>query len=196
MTNKVPDFKDSNGSWVYRFQDGEVRYFTNAGMLYHGMRQRCNVNGSKQKASPLYSGCTTDFVDFQDFANWCQAQVGYNEGYQLDKDLLVRGNKRYGKDTLVFIPQEINKLFTKRTRFRGDLPIGVTAEKGGNTYKASFTRGGKKVNLGNFKTSLEAFEVYKSAKEAYIKQQAEKWRDKIDPRAYNALMNYTVEITD
>lgn len=196
MTNKVPDFKDSNGKWVYRFQDGVERYFTQAGMLYHGLLQRCNANGTKQIVSPMYVGCTNSFADFQDFAGWCQVQIGYNDGYQLDKDLLVRGNKVYGNDTLVFIPQELNKLLTKRTRFRGDLPIGVTAEKGGNTFKSSFTRGGKKVNLGNFKTPQEAFKVYKEAKETYIKQQAEKWKDKIDPRAYKALMEYQVEITD
>ena len=29
-----------------------------------------------------------------------------------------------------------------------------------------------------------------------IKQVAEKWKDKIDPRVYEALLNYKVEITD
>ena len=38
--------------------------------------------------------------------------------------------------------------------------------------------------------------IYKQAKEAFIKEQAEKWESQIDPRAYEALMKYTVEITD
>ena len=42
----------------------------------------------------------------------------------------------------------------------------------------------------------DAFSAYKKAKEAYIKEVATKWKDKIDPRAYEALMNYQVEITD
>ena len=50
--------------------------------------------------------------------------------------------------------------------------------------------------LGSFKTELEAFNAYKTAKEIYIKEQANKWKDKIDDRAYEALMNYQVEITD
>ena len=33
-------------------------------------------------------------------------------------------------------------------------------------------------------------------KEEHIKNMAEKWKDRIDERAYNALMNYEVEITD
>ena len=55
---------------------------------------------------------------------------------------------------------------------------------------------GKQEHLGSFKTELEAFNAYKQAKEAFIKEQANKWKSEIDPRAYEALMNYTVEITD
>ena len=50
--------------------------------------------------------------------------------------------------------------------------------------------------LGTLDTELEAFHAYKHAKEAYVKELAEKWKDQIDPRAYNALMKYEVEITD
>ena len=50
--------------------------------------------------------------------------------------------------------------------------------------------------LGYFNTELEAFNAYKTAKEIYIKELANKWEGKIDDRAYEALMNYTVEITD
>ena len=50
--------------------------------------------------------------------------------------------------------------------------------------------------IGSFKTEIEAFNAYKEAKEAFVKEQANKWRDEIDERAYNALMNYKVEITD
>ena len=34
------------------------------------------------------------------------------------------------------------------------------------------------------------------AKEAYIKEVATKWKDKIDPRAYEALMNWEICIGD
>ena len=50
--------------------------------------------------------------------------------------------------------------------------------------------------LGCFKTELEAFKAYKQAKEYFIKEQANKWKSQIDERAYEALMNYQVEITD
>ena len=44
--------------------------------------------------------------------------------------------------------------------------------------------------------NIEAFNAYKTAKEIYIKELANKWEGKIDIRAYEALMNYAVEITD
>ena len=50
--------------------------------------------------------------------------------------------------------------------------------------------------MGYFKTELEAYNAYKTAKEAFIKEQANKWKSQIDPRAYEALMDYEVEITD
>ena len=55
---------------------------------------------------------------------------------------------------------------------------------------------GKRENLGFFKTEIEAFNAYKKAKESFVKEQAEKWKSKIDIRAYNALMNYEVSIDD
>ena len=55
---------------------------------------------------------------------------------------------------------------------------------------------GRREHLGHFKTEPEAFNAYKTAKESFVKEQANKWKGKIDPRAYNALMNYQVEITD
>ena len=52
------------------------------------------------------------------------------------------------------------------------------------------------IHLGLFKTEIEAFNAYKTAKENYLKELAEKWKSKIDERAYNALMNYEVSIND
>ena len=39
-------------------------------------------------------------------------------------------------------------------------------------------------------------QAYKQPKEDYIKEVANKWKDQIDPRVYDALMKYEVEITD
>lgn len=56
--------------------------------------------------------------------------------------------------------------------------------------------GSEREYLGSFQNPNEAFEAYKKAKEAHIKVLANKYKDQIDPRAYDALMRYEVKITD
>lgn len=63
-------------------------------------------------------------------------------------------------------------------------------------YRARIQRGDKWESLGTYDTPEEAFYAYKPVKEAHIKSLAEKWKDKIDPRVYESLMNWTIEITD
>jgi hypothetical protein len=47
-----------------------------------------------------------------------------------------------------------------------------------------------------YDTPEEAFHAYKTAKEAYIKQVADEYKDKIPKKLYDALYAYTIEITD
>ena len=91
----------------------------------------------------------------------------------------------------------INKLLVKSDKKRGKHLIGVYWCKKGKAFKAQVSKNkGKSEYLGSFKTEIEAFNAYKDAKESFVKEQANKWKGKIDERAYEALMNYTVEITD
>ena len=129
---------------------------------------------------------------------WYHNQIGFgNDSWQLDKDLLVKCNKIYNEESCVFIPSEINAILTKSTASRGDYLIGVCWSKTHKAFKARVRKNkGKQEFLGYFKTELEAFNAYKTAKGTFVKEQAEKWKGKIDERAYDALMKYTVEITD
>ena len=98
---------------------------------------------------------------------------------------------------LIFIPNEINLLLIKREASRGKHLIGVYWHNASRAFKAQVSKSaGKQEHLGYFKTEIEAFKAYKQAKESFIKEQANKFKSQIDPRAYNALMNYQVEVTD
>ena len=86
---------------------------------------------------------------------------------------------------------------TKRTALRGKYLIGVCWHKTNKAFISRVNKNkGKQEHLGYFKTEIEAFNAYKTAKESFVKEQANNWKSQIDIRAYNALMNYTVEITD
>ena len=167
--------------------------------LWCHMLERC-YSDTYQKKKPTYEGCevSDNFKSFEYFYEWCHEQIGFsNEGWHLDKDLLVKGNKVYNEYSCVFLPVEINSLLVKRESSRGKHPIGVYWCKKGKAFKAQISKNkGKQKHLGLFKTEIEAFNAYKQAKEAFIKEQANKWKSEIDPRAYEALMKYTVEITD
>jgi hypothetical protein len=118
----------------------------------------------------------------------------------LDKDILFKGNKIYSPETCCFVPNEINVLLCKNDSKRGKMPIGVYERKMVNGYKyVAYVNNTKKhFHLGTFDTPKEAFQAYKSAKEAYIKEMATQYyKDgKITERVYDALMKYEVEITD
>lgn len=154
------------------------------------------------KKNPSYIG--TDFCEtwkvFSAFYEDLKSIYGYenfsNSDWQLDKDILVKGNKTYSHITCCFVPQEINKLLTSRKRFRGSSPIGVTWVKRDKVFLSQVSIDGKQHKLGYFKSETEAFNAYKKAKEQHIKEIANKWKDQIDPRVYEALISWNVEITD
>ena len=167
--------------------------------LWSNMLKRCYSDSYKKK-QPTYKDCAVseNFKSYEYFYEWCNEQIGFdNEGWQLDKDLLIKGNKVYSEYSCVFLPREINQVLVKRESSRGEHLIGVSWDKRDKAFVAQVSKNkGKREYLGCFNTELEAFKAYKKAKEVIVKEQAEKYKSQIDPRAYNALMNYTVEITD
>ena len=172
--------------------------------LWQGLLERCYCDKFHVKY-PTYLGCTVsnDFKHFDIFKAWCQRQIGFDcfddKGihFELDKDILVKGNKVYSEDTCCFVPREINVVLIYKQAKKGNFPIGVSYSKANNKFVVQIHKGsGLREYLGSFEEETHAFNAYKQAKEAYIKELANKWRDKIDPRVYDALMSWEVSIDD
>lgn len=190
----VPDFKE-NGQWVKQRGGEDVRIQTLAARTWYAMRDRCKVGGKFQSRKPSYTGCTMaeEFEDFQRFAEWCQGQVGYGlDGYALEKDLLS-DTKCYSPATCVFVPPVINNLFHRNEAVRGEYPIGVVFHKKSGKLMGRLKMYGKTAYLGLFDTVESASKAYKQAKEAYVKDVADKYRDTLDPRVYNLLMTFEMK---
>jgi len=171
--------------------------------LWSDMLRRCNEKMWLRSSSYTGVTCSENFKSYTFFYEWCNEQVGFGNTdsrgayWHLDKDLLVKGNKLYSEDTCVFLPKIINQTLITKNSCRGDCLIGVTFDKNRNKFMAKCGVGvGITPNLGRFNTEIEAFQAYKKAKETYVKKLANDYKDVIDPRAYKALLNYTVEITD
>lgn len=159
--------------------------------LWQGMIERC-YNPKQLIRRPNYDGCTVDerWHDFQVFAVWYDSHPYKDLGYQLDKDILVQGNKLYSPETVCFVPREINMLFVSATKARGKYPQGVHYYKPLEKYKAVVRIHGEPENLGYHNTPEEAYSVYKYRKEAHVKDMADLWFGNIESRVYEALMDW------
>lgn len=166
-------------------------------LLWRSVRKRTNPHDKTQERQPCYQGVTLhpQFQTFEGFRDWASGQIGSDRWpeFVLDKDLLSRTAKQYGPDTCVFIPDEINLCLGIRQRNNTSGFPGVTWCKQTELWAASIKIDKTKIMLGRFQTKQEAFDRYCIKKKECIQAKALKWRDHIDPRAYEALMQYDPE---
>lgn len=188
----LPDHKDREGLWVQHRTMNKRVYFTYSGSVYHNLKARCRNN---LRRYPAYENCENRFKDFQNFADWFVSQAGYSSpSMRLDKDLLCRGNRIYSEETCTLLPSDLNRVLMLCKSTRGSLPIGVSAFE--DQFRASMGSAGGNTYLGLARTPEAAFSIYKIAKEARIKSLANMYRASLSDKAYEALLNYRVEITD
>ena len=164
--------------------------------LWRRMLYRCSEHYQNNRETYKGVKCCDYFKSYQNFAKWFEDNYYEVEGERmhLDKDWLVKGNKIYSPETCVFVPHSINGLIVGNDKNRGDTPIGVSKLK--NFYRARLKKQDHEVHLGLFDSPVEAFKIYKKAKEQHIKQVAEEYKDKIPMKLYEAMYSYEVEITD
>lgn len=167
------------------------------------MMERCYNNFSRKKCHMSYIGCTVCewWHNFQNFAEW------YNKNFydikgeimNVDKDILVKGNKIYCPENCCIVPQSINSFFTKSNATRGNFPIGVSYNSERNKYSATCTNHYSNITKHYFKRfdcKDEAFMAYKSFKEKCVKEMAEYYKKYLPINVFKALVTYKVEITD
>ena len=197
--------KEGNVPKTKEFKDGKL-CATLEYNKWQKMLQRCFDNKYKEK-HPTYKDtaccnrwlCFTNFLeDFEILKQ--EYSWNENEKLNLDKDILHKGNKIYGLENCVLVPDWINLLFIKSDAKRGDCPIGVTYHKIAKKYQAHCNVNGKRIRLGLYNTIEEAFNTYKIAKEQEIKRVANECVSKgymaKDSRLYNAMISYQIQIDD
>jgi hypothetical protein len=134
---------------------------------WRNMLIRCYTE--KHRARYLtYQGCTVckEWLLFSNFKEWMESKDWC--GMELDKDLIVLGNKIYSPSTCIFIPQELNKFMNGHERGRGDLLIGVSmCDSKFVAYCNNPFEEGKGRYLGRFSTEIEAHSVWRERKILY-----------------------------
>lgn len=179
---------------------GNIKYNKVHLPSYHTWEQmlkRCYSQSYCAK-NPTYKDCTIckEWLSFSNFKNWYD--TNYIEGYQLDKDILIKGNKVYSPETCCFVPKSINTMVTTSKGVRRANIIGTSYDKEKGKYAAYTSKKNKRIHLGYYNSEEEAFDAYKQVKENIICDMAQEYFDKglITEKVYQALMNYKVEITD
>ncbi len=161
---------------------------------WRGMLKRC-YSQSYKKERPTYSNAEVceEWKYFSKFKAWMETQDW--EGKQLDKDILVAGNKKYSPETCVFVTLQVNSFLTESDATRGDWPIGVHLDLKSLKFVAQCwsVETGKRKSLGKFKTPEEAHLAWLSYKLEQAKILAEKQTDQRIARALVARYeNYLV----
>ena len=145
---------------------------------WNGMLQRC-YSDKFQAKNPTYVGCSvcSEWLVLSNFKVWFDAN--YRDGMELDKDILIQGNKVYCPEACSFIPQYINSLMTDAKAIRGELPLGVSAMKPdakigrvNTTYRAHCSDGHGGVLSRTFKTVEGARQWYITTKKKVANGQA------------------------
>lgn len=156
------------------------------------MLMRCYYKTSLMK-NPSYINCIVcdEWHNFQIFSDWITKHESFGLGYELDKDLLLKGNKLYSPDTCSLIPKEVNMAINGAYLSKGKCKQGVTLRKNGK-FQAQISYFGESKYLGCFETEEEAYNAYKESKEFYIKGIADKWSKRISKKSYDALMSWSI----
>ena len=129
------------------------------------MLKRC-YSESSLRSEPTYKGVTVceEWKRFSSFKAWMEKQNWQRK--ELDKDLLVRGNKIYGPETCVFISRRLNT-FIKESKSRNNgLAQGVSYDKKRKKFKAQINDpfSVKNVFLGRYDSELGAYKAWGSSK--------------------------------
>ena len=141
--------------------------------VWHSMLNRC-YSSKYQESKPTYKGCSVSeaWLTFSNFRAWMETQDWQDK--QLDKDLLIEGNKIYSADTCVFVSPMVNNFTTDRGNDRGEWMIGVYWDKGTSKFKSQcsnpFTK--KVEHLGRFDSEQEAHEAWLKRKLELAKELA------------------------
>ena len=155
--------------------------------VWNHMLARCYSTKCQEKR-PTYKNCTVydEWLVFTNFKSWMMAQDW--EGLQIDKDLLIDGNKIYSAETCVFVTPLVNSFTVDCRAARGKWLLGVSWDKPTRKFRAQcsnpFTK--KQEHLGLFTSEQEAHNAWAKRKLELAHELA---AIQTDPRVAKALVD-------
>jgi hypothetical protein len=168
---------------------------TKAYKVWRSMISRC-YSEAYHVRKPTYRDCEVgeDWKLFSNFLIWFSDN--YIQGWELDKDCHIKGNKLYSEQTCVFLPSRINSFFIKVSTIKSDgLPLGVTFKKANRKYIAQIslgvingTRKSRHIIISD--SVEECLKAYTEAKKQELASLIDEYRHLLDCKALLSLEEF------
>ena len=149
-------------------------------------------SGEYHERNPTYRGAAVcnEWLSFMSFRKWWISN--HRDGWALDKDLLVIGNKKYGPKECLYVPVWLNTFTLDCGASRGKLPIGVTYDKRKGMFMAQCKNLSSNSFIGYFCDPLEAHVAWRERKNKLAKE-LKPSMDAIDLRIYPNICKIIME---
>lgn len=131
---------------------------------WKSMLLRCYGSDAYKAKTPTYRDCYVcdDWLYFSNFKAWMETQDW--EGKQLDKDLLVKGNKVYSPQTCCFLTRRVNMYLSAARSKKSSLLTGAVLVWTGRYISQCNDENGLSNHLGTFDTEIEAHNAWRAFK--------------------------------
>ena len=199
--NFKPNKKSVNSRrLVYGFGVNDADYMTQ--VVIDGVRLRCKAyhawslmiercyREQTLKSSPSYFDVVVceEWRSFMSFRKWWVDN--HVDGWQLDKDILVPGNKTYSPGTCIFVPCWVNSMIVDKAASRGSMAIGVSYERDRMKFVAHcqnpITK--RQDRIGRFDDEMSAHNAYIDRKIKMI-ESVRCLLDAVDNRIFHSLID-------
>lgn len=163
---------------VYKYEKGVIVWVCPYYSRWMNMLKRC-YSKIFHKKHPSYIGCTVceEWLLFSNFRSWLELQDWFDK--ELDKDLLIKGNKVYSPSTCILISSQVNTFLNERFVDRGEYPIGVSFHKASGKFQAQCRVNGKSLGLGLYKNPDDAHKAWLKKKREIAQAYATKETNQI-----------------
>jgi len=159
--------------------------------LWINLLNRC-YNPKYHLTHSAYKDCTVcdEWLNFQNFGEWFDKNYNLEvmQDWQLDKDILIYGNKIYGPNTCCFVPKEINIAIRNNSKTQNKYSKGICFRN--NKFVVCVNVGKGKKYCGSFKILSEAILCYNHSKQQYISSLLYTYKDVLSKHVYNRLLHY------
>ena len=181
----------NDSSFQTSFYNGGLPVKHRAYSSWSNLLQSCYSPKFLEKHPALsgYSVCD-EWLYFSNFFKWWKDN--YVEGWEIDKDMLVTGNKIYSPETCVYIPESLNKFINLKSGLSSKYPIGAHAS--GKKFQAEIRNElGVRTRIGRFDTAEEAHSAWLERK-LLMAIEHKPLCDSIHPGLYDGMVSYIKKV--